>query len=244
LHAGFRATLKERGDFGRRRGRAAKGLAMFGSLAFALVLAAGVPAAQPDGPHLAVTAGYSASNSDSGCLPARGDSVIASCTAIIERDPNFAPAYFNRGVAYAHKGEHDKAIADYSKTIELDPKVTQRARRSPITARRWRSIRTMNMPGPACGGSGRTDGAPVFIYTCKRATRGPRAGEARFRRESRARQKPEVLRRARLAFRTLDRALMRSTPERGRNIQRTAAASSLFFSRLRMQRARPLPAAT
>ena len=31
-------------------------------------------------------------------------------------------AYYNRGIAYGHKGEHDKAIADYTEAIRLDPK--------------------------------------------------------------------------------------------------------------------------
>lgn len=94
----------------------AKGLAMLGSLAFALALVLGVSVAN---------AGSPGSDAAKDCRPARGDAVIASCTEIIARDPNFAPAYFNRGIAYAHKGEHGKAIADYSKTIELDPNIVQ-----------------------------------------------------------------------------------------------------------------------
>jgi tetratricopeptide (TPR) repeat protein len=30
--------------------------------------------------------------------------------------------YFNRGVAYGEKGQHDKAIADFSKAIEINPR--------------------------------------------------------------------------------------------------------------------------
>ena len=37
-------------------------------------------------------------------------------------NPKFAKAYSSRGVAYGHKGEHDKAIADFTEAIHLDPK--------------------------------------------------------------------------------------------------------------------------
>ena len=36
-------------------------------------------------------------------------------------DPKFALAYYNRGVVYAKKAEHDRAIADNTKAIEIDP---------------------------------------------------------------------------------------------------------------------------
>ncbi len=41
---------------------------------------------------------------------------------ILELNPKHVLAYNNRGTAYAHNKEYDKAIADYSKAIELDPK--------------------------------------------------------------------------------------------------------------------------
>ena len=31
-------------------------------------------------------------------------------------------AYYNRGIAYGNKGELDKAIADFTEAIRLDPK--------------------------------------------------------------------------------------------------------------------------
>ena len=34
-------------------------------------------------------------------------------------------AYFNRGSAWANKGEFDRAIADYDQAIQLDPKNTK-----------------------------------------------------------------------------------------------------------------------
>ena len=39
----------------------------------------------------------------------------------LELNPNYADAYFNRGVAYGEKGDYDRAIADYTKVAELKP---------------------------------------------------------------------------------------------------------------------------
>ncbi len=50
------------------------------------------------------------------------DAVIAALTEAIQRDPNDAKAYDDRGVAYEAKGEIDKAIADYTEALRLDPK--------------------------------------------------------------------------------------------------------------------------
>ena len=55
---------------------------------------------------------------------------IRGCTQIIERGPresleNRDSAYINRGVAYTKKGEVDRAIADYTKAIAIDPKLAQ-----------------------------------------------------------------------------------------------------------------------
>ena len=33
--------------------------------------------------------------------------------------------YYNRGLAYGDKGEHDKAITDFTEAIRLDPKYAQ-----------------------------------------------------------------------------------------------------------------------
>src|SRR5437667_395115 len=50
---------------------------------------------------------------------------IAGCTRIIrsmgQAKKPFAPAYYNRGLAYAANGEFDRAIADFNETIRLDP---------------------------------------------------------------------------------------------------------------------------
>ena len=47
---------------------------------------------------------------------------IADFDKAIEINPSDADAYYNRGVAYGHKGQHDKAISDYSKAIEINPR--------------------------------------------------------------------------------------------------------------------------
>ena len=40
----------------------------------------------------------------------------------IELNPKDAGLFYGRGVAYESKGDHDKAIADYTEAIRLDPK--------------------------------------------------------------------------------------------------------------------------
>ena len=53
---------------------------------------------------------------------ANPDLQLRACTEIIGRDGKAAWAYTNRGNAYAAKGDHDRAIADYTKAIEIRPK--------------------------------------------------------------------------------------------------------------------------
>jgi tetratricopeptide (TPR) repeat protein len=51
---------------------------------------------------------------------------IAGCTAVIrggrDKGENLAETFNSRGVAYRMKGEHDRAIQDYSQAIKLFPK--------------------------------------------------------------------------------------------------------------------------
>ena len=47
------------------------------------------------------------------------DTVIELTNTVIEADPNNVEAYIRRGIAYYHKGEHDRAIGDFTKAIEL-----------------------------------------------------------------------------------------------------------------------------
>ena len=54
------------------------------------------------------------------------DQQIRSCSTLIqsgqETRPKQAVAYNNRGIAYALKGDPDRAIADFTEAIRLDPK--------------------------------------------------------------------------------------------------------------------------
>jgi lipoprotein NlpI len=53
------------------------------------------------------------------------DRSIAGCTRIIqsrsETPKNRAIAYYNRGIAYSDKGDHDRAITEYNEAIRLNP---------------------------------------------------------------------------------------------------------------------------
>ncbi len=54
------------------------------------------------------------------------DQQIRSCSTLIESGretpPRLAAAYDSRGIAYANKGDYDRAIADFNEAIRLDPK--------------------------------------------------------------------------------------------------------------------------
>ena len=49
--------------------------------------------------------------------------MIEACSEIIGSDAKAAWAYLNRGIAYAATGKPDEELADYTKAIELDPKL-------------------------------------------------------------------------------------------------------------------------
>ena len=55
-------------------------------------------------------------------------SAIKVCTRVIEAGglerPALANAYESRGTEWARQGQHDRAIADFTKAIELDPKLS------------------------------------------------------------------------------------------------------------------------
>ena len=57
------------------------------------------------------------------------DQTIAGCTQVIksgrESQRNLATAYFNRALAYGHKGDLDHAIADYTQGIQLQSERVQ-----------------------------------------------------------------------------------------------------------------------
>lgn len=49
---------------------------------------------------------------------------IDDFSKVIELNPNYAGAYYDRGVTYAMKRDFDHAIMDYTKAIELNPNYT------------------------------------------------------------------------------------------------------------------------
>ena len=94
------------------------------------------------------------------CQMLRGDAAIQACDLAIGEFPRDAEAYKNRGNAYLAKADLDRAIADYTKAIEIDQKyakayygrgIAYEARAIPTalsltTRRRSRSIRTTPTP--------------------------------------------------------------------------------------------------
>ena len=48
-------------------------------------------------------------------------SAIADYDRAIQLKPDYAKAYYNRGLAYDHQGKYSKAIADYNRAIQLKP---------------------------------------------------------------------------------------------------------------------------
>jgi len=50
------------------------------------------------------------------------DQAILNYTEAIKRNPKFAKAYNNRGIAYVGRQQYHLAIADFNKAIEFDPK--------------------------------------------------------------------------------------------------------------------------
>jgi lipoprotein NlpI len=55
------------------------------------------------------------------------EAAIKACTRLIEYGsldrPDLAKTYYARGVEWANQGNHDRAIADFTTAIELDPKL-------------------------------------------------------------------------------------------------------------------------
>jgi len=60
------------------------------------------------------------------CARAAGDEAIVACTRAISsgrlHDRDLAVEYYNRGINYSKKGDTDRAIADYTEAVRLDPK--------------------------------------------------------------------------------------------------------------------------
>jgi tetratricopeptide (TPR) repeat protein len=52
----------------------------------------------------------------------KAEEVIGACSAILERDPAVAEAYYNRGVARMQLNQIEGALADFNKAIAINPK--------------------------------------------------------------------------------------------------------------------------
>ena len=57
----------------------------------------------------------------------------------IRINPTIATTYYNRGIAYDNLGQWDKAIADYSKAIEIDPDLTKAYSNREVAFRKLRN---------------------------------------------------------------------------------------------------------
>jgi tetratricopeptide (TPR) repeat protein len=58
------------------------------------------------------------------CIKAAGDEAISACNRLISAGDlgNFAaPAFYNRGTAYAQKSDLDAAVKDFNEALRLDP---------------------------------------------------------------------------------------------------------------------------
>ena len=49
------------------------------------------------------------------------DKVIEDCNKAIRLKPGDAGAYYDRGLAYANKGEYARARADWEKVLQINP---------------------------------------------------------------------------------------------------------------------------
>jgi tetratricopeptide (TPR) repeat protein len=64
-------------------------------------------------------------NGDADRLEGRWDQAIVNYNETIREEPNYAPAWNNRGRVSYNKGDYDKAIADCTEAIRLDPKYAE-----------------------------------------------------------------------------------------------------------------------
>jgi tetratricopeptide (TPR) repeat protein len=61
-------------------------------------------------------------NGDADRFEGRWDQAIVNYNETIREEPNYAPAWNNRGRASYNKGDYDKAITDCTEAIRLDPR--------------------------------------------------------------------------------------------------------------------------
>ncbi len=85
-------------------------------LVLSIVAVAAVAQAAPAKVDLSV---YKACFSNGASKP---EEIIGACSAILERDPRVAEAYYNRGVSRMQLNQLEGALADFNKAIEINPK--------------------------------------------------------------------------------------------------------------------------
>src|SRR6478609_5042777 len=72
---------------------------------------------------LLAVAGPAAADDALRCSSETGDAAVAACTRAINSNAGRPSTnYNNRGFVYWRKGDTDRAIADYTEAIRLDPK--------------------------------------------------------------------------------------------------------------------------
>ena len=69
---------------------------------------------------LALGASVALADARADCFQKSGEVAIRACTEAIRRDPKDTLSYINRGYEYVQKGDFERALADYSRAIELD----------------------------------------------------------------------------------------------------------------------------
>jgi tetratricopeptide (TPR) repeat protein len=68
------------------------------------------------------------------------DRAIEDYNATLRLDPNYAFAYYNRGIAYYDKGMYDRAIEDYNAALRINPNFAD-ARNNLELARKARGLK-------------------------------------------------------------------------------------------------------
>jgi tetratricopeptide (TPR) repeat protein len=53
------------------------------------------------------------------------DPEIVRFTEVIRQNPGDANAYLSRGNAWSEKGDHDRAMADWEKVLQINPNLSQ-----------------------------------------------------------------------------------------------------------------------
>ena len=92
------------------------------------------------GLFVAIAGAAAASQRDrEACHDESGDKAIAACNRVIqdrsESAKSRAIAYTSRGFEYHHKGDYDRALADHTEAIKLDPKLADAYNNRGVTFR-------------------------------------------------------------------------------------------------------------